>query len=74
MADHFATFLTDYDLESIKSAHIHTLRIPVSYSTFISEKNRTDHFPRGERAALDVYVFLPTLLILASLTEYLTMA
>jgi aryl-phospho-beta-D-glucosidase BglC (GH1 family) len=58
MADHFATFITDYDLDALKSAHIDTLRIPVTYNTFIPEANRTDNFPRGELKALDVYIFL----------------
>ena len=56
MADHFATFVTDYDLETLKSANIDTLRIPVSYNMFLPEVNRTDSFPKGERRALDVYV------------------
>jgi aryl-phospho-beta-D-glucosidase BglC (GH1 family) len=56
MADHFATFMTDYDLERIKSANVDTLRIPVTYNMFIEEATRTDNFPRGEQAALDVYV------------------
>jgi aryl-phospho-beta-D-glucosidase BglC (GH1 family) len=56
MADHFATFVTDYDLESIKSAHVDTLRIPLSYNVFIPEQNRTDIFPKGELAALDRFV------------------
>lgn len=57
MADHFATFITDYDLDALKSAHINTVRIPVTYNMFIPEANRTDSFPRGELKALDVYSF-----------------
>ena len=53
MADHFATFITDYDFKELKSAHIDTLRIPVTYNVFIPEANRTDNFPKGERKALD---------------------
>jgi aryl-phospho-beta-D-glucosidase BglC (GH1 family) len=53
MADHFATFITDYDLEELKAAKIDTVRIPVSYNVFIPEANRTDQFPRHEREALD---------------------
>lgn len=56
MADHFSTFITNYDLEVLKSAHIDTLRIPVSYNMFLPETTRTDSFPRGERRALDVYI------------------
>ena len=66
MADHYATFITDYDLESIKSAHVHTLRIPVSYNVFISPEDRTDRFPKGEKEALNVYVFRYASLNLAS--------
>jgi aryl-phospho-beta-D-glucosidase BglC (GH1 family) len=56
MADHFATFITDYDLEELKAAKIDTIRIPVSYNVFIPEANRTDKFPRQEREALDRYL------------------
>jgi aryl-phospho-beta-D-glucosidase BglC (GH1 family) len=56
MADHFATFITDYDLEELKAAKIDTVRIPVSYNVFIPEANRTDHFPHHEREALDRYL------------------
>jgi aryl-phospho-beta-D-glucosidase BglC (GH1 family) len=55
MADHFATFITDYDLEELKSAKINTIRIPVSYNVFIPEPDRTDKFPHQEREALDRY-------------------
>lgn len=54
MADHFATFITDYDLDTLKSANIHTLRIPVSYNAFLPEADRTDKFPKGEGRALDM--------------------
>lgn len=54
MADHFATFITDDDLETLKSANIHSLRIPVTYNTFIPEADRTDKFPKGESRALDM--------------------
>ena len=74
MADHFATFITDYDLVSIKSAHVDTLRIPVSYNLFIAEHNRTDTFPKGELLALDRYVLLDVALIVDSSIEYSTMA
>ena len=62
MADHFATFITDYDLEELKSANIDTLRVPVTYNLFIPEANRTDNFPRGESKALDAYVSPKTIL------------
>lgn len=72
MADHFATFITHYDLEVLKSAHINTLRIPVSYNTFLPEANRTDSFPRGERNALDVYLSGLIVLTSVSLNELYT--
>jgi aryl-phospho-beta-D-glucosidase BglC (GH1 family) len=56
MADHFANFISDYDLEALKSAQITTLRIPVYYNMFIAEANRTDNFPNGENDALDTYI------------------
>ena len=56
MADHFAKFVTNFDLEVLESAHIDTLRIPVSYDMFLPEANRTESFPRGERKALDMYL------------------
>jgi aryl-phospho-beta-D-glucosidase BglC (GH1 family) len=55
MADHYNTFITDYDLETLKNAHIHSVRIPISYNAFLSEANRTDKFPHGEKKALDMY-------------------
>lgn len=55
MADHYSTFITDYDLGSLKNAHIHSLRIPVSYNVFLPEANRTDNFPHGQKRALDQY-------------------
>jgi aryl-phospho-beta-D-glucosidase BglC (GH1 family) len=56
MADHYNTFITDYDLETLKNAHIHSLRIPVSYNIFLPDANRTDNFPHGEKKALDRYL------------------
>ena len=55
MADHYNTFITDFDLAILKDAHIHSLRISVSYNVFLPEANRTDNFPHGERKALDQY-------------------
>ena len=54
MADHYSSFITDFDFETLKSAHIDSLRIPVSYNLFIPEVNRTDAHPKGEARALDV--------------------
>jgi aryl-phospho-beta-D-glucosidase BglC (GH1 family) len=54
MADHFANFITDNDLKTLRSANIHSLRIPITYNTFIPENNRTDKFPKGERRAVDM--------------------
>jgi aryl-phospho-beta-D-glucosidase BglC (GH1 family) len=54
MAHHFATFITDHDLETLRSANIHSLRIPVTYNTFLPEANRTDKFPKGEARELDM--------------------
>jgi aryl-phospho-beta-D-glucosidase BglC (GH1 family) len=53
MADHYASFITEFDFEVLKSARIDTLRIPVQYNAFIPEANRTDAHPRGEAKALD---------------------
>lgn len=53
MEDHFATFITDHDLGLLKSAHIDTVRIPVTYSMFLPKENRTGNFPKGELRALD---------------------
>jgi len=58
MADHFATFITNYDLDTLNAANIDTIRIPVTYNTFVSERNRTDVFPKGERTALNKYSLL----------------
>jgi aryl-phospho-beta-D-glucosidase BglC (GH1 family) len=54
MAHHFATFISDYDLESLKSAHIDTIRIPVTYDLFLPEAGRTGTYPKGEMKALDM--------------------
>lgn len=54
MKDHYASFITDFNLETFKSARIDSLRIPVSYNLFIPEVNRTDTYPKGEARALDV--------------------
>jgi len=54
MTNHFATFITDYDLELLKSAHIDTLRIPVTYNMFLPKQNRTGNFPKGELKALNM--------------------
>jgi len=67
MSNHFATFITNSDLEVLKSAHVDSLRIPVSYNMFLPEANRTDSFARGEREALDVYISDHIVLISASL-------
>jgi len=56
MADHYASFVTDFDFETLKSAKIDSLRIPVSYNVFIPEGNRTDAHPKGEAKALDMYI------------------
>jgi hypothetical protein len=53
MADHFATFVTDDDLDQLRSTYIESIRIPVSYNTFIPEANRTDIFPSGEFEGLN---------------------
>jgi len=61
MADHYDTFITDYDLETLRNAHIHSLRIVVPYNVFLPDANRTDNFPVGEKKALDTYVFFDVL-------------
>ena len=53
MEDHFTTFITDHDLGLLKSAHIDTVRIPVTYTMFLPKENRTANFPKGELKALD---------------------
>jgi aryl-phospho-beta-D-glucosidase BglC (GH1 family) len=53
MSAHFKTFITDNDLEMLQDAGVDTVRIPVSYYTFLPEANRTDVFPQGEGKGLD---------------------